>query len=339
MKWVVFVLVAVVRAAHADSVVSLSITEKELATALRAMPEQLEEPVGVVALAKTSKLGLEKGDVVRLINGLAPEDWLDGNGYGEPVVWLDVARRGKPVAVRLQVKLDGVASTLDRGLFREELDLLGKVDRDLDFAQVTRDGKPSGILLHSRWYNIRPLSFGDVVRKVDGVAVRTIDAFLAALDRAKDHPEVAIEVDRTGQSIVATIQLTDQPAPQKGAAAIVDGITRIKQLNDTCYEVPRTLIDAVEDAIFAGPDVDGVRIKQSTKGGAINGFQLHVMRPSPLVAKLGLADGDVVKSLDGLEPWISSHKLELFRKLRTPTHLTVAIERGGKPLTFVYLVK
>lgn len=280
MKRVLFVLVVVARTVHADSVVMLSIAEKELSTALGAMPNQLEEPIGVVAVAKNPKLGLEKGDVVRLINGVAPTEWLDGDGYGQPVVWLDVVRRGKPVAVRLQVKLDGVANTLERGRFREELDITRKVDLEFQFAQVTKGGKPSGILLNSRWYNIRPLTFGDVVRKVDGVAVGTIDAFLTALDRAKDHPAVTIEVDRTGQPIVATVRLTDQPAPPKGHAAIPDGIAKVKQLNNMCYEVPRTLIDAIADAILAGASVDGVRIAQSAKDGAINGFQLHMMRPS-----------------------------------------------------------
>src|ERR1044071_9026165 len=98
MKRALFVLMVVSHSAHADSVVALKIGEKELAAALAAMRTQLEEPVGLVALARNPRLGLERGDVVRRTNGFMPEEWRDGiSGY--PIVGLDVVRRGKPVAI------------------------------------------------------------------------------------------------------------------------------------------------------------------------------------------------------------------------------------------------
>lgn len=341
MKWL-FVVVVVARAAHADPFHSRSIAEGELTAALKALPTRTEEPTGVVALAKDHRLGLDKGDVVRLINGVDPTEWLDGEGYTSPIVWLDVARRDKPVAIRLQVNLAGFSSTLERSQLREEIRLLDTTDRELltlVFAQATRDGKPSGVLSNSRPYNFRPLNWGDIIRKVNGAPVRTIEDYVTALKRAVDRPVLTIEADRHGQPVVATIKLVDAAAPRKAEEAITASTAQIKQLNDMCYEVPRPLIDAIGDALIATAQVGGVRLLPSSKDGASKGFKLQVLRPSPLLAKLGLANGDIVTSVNELDVRIANQRLLLFRSLESASAVTLALERGDKPLTYVYVLK
>src|SRR4051812_28954180 len=109
MKWVplVLALVLVASSAHADSIVSLSVGAEELAMALESLPEHLDEPIGLVVTAKMPRLGLEKGDVVRTINGTSPAGLPRHEMVGSAqVVFLDILRRGKPVVVRLQVKLE-----------------------------------------------------------------------------------------------------------------------------------------------------------------------------------------------------------------------------------------
>lgn len=45
-----------------------------------------------------------------------------------------------------------------------------------------------------------------------------------------------------------------------------------------------------------------------------------------------------MKSVNDLDLRVGSQAFELLRKLIDATHLTVVIERGGKPLTYVYLL-
>lgn len=329
MKWVILALVVVARAAHADPTVSLSITAEELATALDTLPERLEEPVGLLALAKTPQLGLEKGDVVRTINGTAPA------GLPRPlvvapaaVVLLEVSRRGKPVVIRLQVRLANAVDTIRRDRFTDLVDR--EQGHDLALAQVTRDGKPSGILVRSDWLWITPIKAGDILRKIDGVAVPTIEALLGALVRAKDHAKIEIAVDRLGQALAVTVVLEDPP---KENPELVDGIAKIHQVDDTTYELPRSLVDAgLLDPLAA---VKGVRIVPNMTNGTPNGYKLYAIRPGSLAARLGLLNGDTLISIDDLD--VAGDGIR--DKLRTATEHKVEIERRGRALTLVFKIQ
>lgn len=333
MKWVTLALVPVLvtRSAHADPTVSLSIGAEELAMALEALPEHLDEPIGLIAPAKAPALGLEKGDVVRTINGTSPAGLPRPGMVGSAqVVFLDVLRRGKPIVIRLQVKLENVVATIPRDRFADDIDR--EQDRDHALAQVAKDGKPSGLWLRNDWFWTTPIKAGDVIRKVDGVAVNTIQALFGALGRAKDHPKLQIDVDRIGQAITVTVVLEDPP---KENPEIADGIAKINRLNDTTYELPRSLVDAgLSDPLAA---VKGVRIVPNMTNSTPNGYKLYAIRPDSLAAKLGFRNGDTLLSIDDLD--VAARGDGLRDKLRTAAELKVVIERRGQALTFVYKIK
>jgi type II secretory pathway component PulC len=332
MRWAVLIFVFVASSARAAPIISLSITADELAAGFDSLAEHLDEPVGVIALAKTPKLGLEKGDVVRTINGIAPAG-LSRSKIGAPakVVFLDALRRGKPIVIRLQINLENVTVTIARDRFADDIDR--EQGRDLALAQVTKDGKPSGLWLRNDWFWMLPVKPGDVIRRIDGVAVNTIEALFGALRRAKDHPKLEIGIDRIGQAMAVTIMLEDPP---KENPAIAGGIGSINQLNDTTYELPRSLVDAVLlDPLSA---VRGVRIVPNMTNGIPNGFKLHAIRSGSLAAKLGLMNGDTLISIDDLD-LASAQGFDVRDKLRTAMELKVVIERRGKALTFVYRLK
>src|SRR5450432_3339448 len=54
--------------------------ERDLETAMSTLADQTDEPVGLLAIARIPKLGLEKGDLVRAING-APA-LTEAHGFG-----------------------------------------------------------------------------------------------------------------------------------------------------------------------------------------------------------------------------------------------------------------
>lgn len=74
-------------------------------------------------------------------------------------------------------------------------------------------------------------------------------------------------------------------------------------------------------AIAALPDhleeLAGIAARAATpKLGFENGdVRIQVLRPTPLVARLGLADGDVVTSINDLDLHVGRQALELYRKL------------------------
>src|ERR1051325_2730762 len=89
----------------------------------------------------------------------------------------------------------------------------------------------------------------------------------------------------------------------------------------------------------AGAAVQGARGVPSKKNGKPDGFKLYAIRPSSAFARLGLANGDTLQSINGFELTSADKALEVYTKLREATSLEVEVTRRGKPVTLKYSIK
>jgi hypothetical protein len=139
----------VARDAHADPSVPLTIAATDLAAVIDALPVQPDEPIGLVALARYPKLGLDKGDVIRAING-TPAAVVQPHAMGASIVYLEVVRGQKPVIVRLQIREPASSETVMRTRLKE---CIAETQQGGGFSlsQVTKDGEPWGVLLGNSW--------------------------------------------------------------------------------------------------------------------------------------------------------------------------------------------
>ena len=137
------------------------------------------------------------------------------------------------------------------------------------------------------------------------------------------------------------IEAIAEPPPPSGdadadalAAAIDAGITRI---DGTHYVVTRALIDRV----LANPMAvaKGARVVPSVKDGVANGFKLYAIRPASMYAHLGLANGDTIHSVNGLELASEDQALEVYTKVKAASHLEVQLTRRGTSMTLTYTIK
>ena len=73
----------------------------------------------------------------------------------------------------------------------------------------------------------------------------------------------------------------------------------IKKIDDTTYEIDKSLVDKV----LANPMAvaKGARVVPAVKNGKPDGFKLYAIRPSSVYAKLGLSNGDTIQSINGFE--------------------------------------
>jgi general secretion pathway protein C len=333
---VLLVLAVVAGAARADTITSLSIEEKDLDSAIEALPVQLDEPVGLMALAKIPKLGLEKGDIVRAINGSpAAHGALWGLRNDSSLVYLDVLRGKKAVVIRLQVKLKGITESITRDRFKERLEMIAQRPDGL-LGQVTKDGAPSGVLLRGAWLLFMGAHDGDIVRKVDGAPLDTVEHLMATLDKASDRPQIVFELERAGPPVTATLQFEDPP---KEDPAIAEGIAKIKKVDDVTYELPRTLVVAMIDGLGAPSAAPGTRVVPWMKDGKAAGFKFYAVRPGSLAAALGIQNGDALTSLLGMELTGADQALQVFEKLRTAKEAKAVFVRRGKEVTVTYKIK
>ncbi|HEX3477056.1 MAG TPA: type II secretion system protein GspC [Kofleriaceae bacterium] len=111
----------------------------------------------------------------------------------------------------------------------------------------------------------------------------------------------------------------------------------IKKIDDNNYEIDKSLIEKV--LLNPMAVAKGARVVPSMKNGKPDGFKLYAIRPSSAFAKLGLANGDTLQSINGFELTSADKALEVYTKLREATSLEVEVTRRGKPVTLKYSIR
>ena len=139
------------------------------------------------------------------------------------------------------------------------------------------------------------------------------------------------------RSVVAVVDPTptNPDEPKDDIQASID--SGIKKIDDNNYEIDKSLVDKV----LANPMgvAKGARVVPAVKNGQPDGFKLYAIRPSSVYAKLGLANGDTLQSINGFELTSADKALEVYTKLREATSLEVEVTRRGKPVTLKYSIK
>lgn len=316
------------------------LSEADYETAMATLANQTDEPVGLLAIARSPRLGLDKGDLVRAINGVpAVTEVMSFGGFhirgNHALINLTVLRGKKELVVTLHVKPVPVVEHTERDRFGETLDRAKQWGNTNDYQQVTRDGQPSGVVVKMQWFMVmNGPQEGDIIRRIDGHAVTTGEEVATALEAARTRPQFVLDIDRLGETFTITVILDDPP---KETAAVEQAMAQIKKVNDTTYEVPEALVDS----LLANPmaAAKGARFVPATKDGKPDGFKLYAIRPSSIFAALGLENGDTLNSVDGQDVSSADKALEVYTKLRNAKLVKLAITRRGKLLTITYKIK
>lgn len=138
----------------------------------------------------------------------------------------------------------------------------------------------------------------------------------------------------TTPAVVAEVPTQPPKNTDDLTAAIDQGI---KKIDETTYEIDRSLVDKV----LANPMAvaKGARVMPSSKNGEPNGFKLYAVRPSSVYAKLGFANGDTLHAINGMELNSMDKAMEVYSKVRDAQSLQVNVTRRGKPVTLSYTIR
>jgi general secretion pathway protein C len=151
------------------------------------------------------------------------------------------------------------------------------------------------------------------------------------------HVERLVLAGATAPVTAPTVAVAD-PTPDGDKDDMQSAIDNgIKKIDDNNYEIDKSLVDKV----LANPMgvAKGARVVPAVKNGQPDGFKLYAIRPSSVYAKLGLANGDTLQSINGFELTSADKALEVYTKLREATSLEVNVTRRGKPVTLKYSIR
>jgi general secretion pathway protein C len=127
------------------------------------------------------------------------------------------------------------------------------------------------------------------------------------------------------------------PAPNKDDALAQDLAKGIKKLSENGYELQRNTLESVlgNMALLSR----SARIVPEMKDGKAAGFRLFAVRPDGPFAMIGMQNGDIISSINGLEITSPEKALEVYAKLKSASHLSLGMERNGQKLTKEYNIR
>jgi type II secretion system protein C len=94
----------------------------------------------------------------------------------------------------------------------------------------------------------------------------------------------------------------------------------------------RPNVEAPRNSTLSGL-LRGVRVVPEQRDGKLVGLRLRGVRPDGLLGHIGLKEGDRLDTINGYRVTEPNEVLVLYTRLRQLDHLSIAIERDGRPLT------
>ena len=158
-----------------------------------------------------------------------------------------------------------------------------------------------------------------------------------------------VDFENNGHLERVVLQGATAPAapPAVAAAPAADGENKddlqaaidsgIKKIDDTNYEIDKSLVDKV--LLNPMAIAKGARVVPAMKNGKPEGFKLYAIRPNSAFGKLGLTNGDTLTSINGFELNSADKALEVYTKLRDASSLELEIQRRGKPMSLKYTIR
>ncbi len=115
---------------------------------------------------------------------------------------------------------------------------------------------------------------------------------------------------------------------------LAQGIT---QSGDTQYNVSRTLLDKALSN--QGELMRAARIIPYEENGRVIGMKVAGVRRKSLLGRLGVQNGDVLRTINGFDLSSPDSALEAYTKLRSMDQFTISMVRMGQPRNVDYTVK
>ena len=143
--------------------------------------------------------------------------------------------------------------------------------------------------------------------------------------------QMEIGSDENRAAPKAKVASKPRPSRQRRGALPDDIASKIQRVSETELNVDRSAVDMILEQ--QATLLRGARITPVQKGGQLVGVRLNRVRTGTLLDTLGLKNGDTLRSINGFELTDPQKALEAYARLRAANRLSLAVERGGKPMT------
>jgi len=124
------------------------------------------------------------------------------------------------------------------------------------------------------------------------------------------------------------------PAPSARSAGVTG--QGIRSLGGNRFVIPRDEAEKARGNL--NQLLSQARMVPNMVNGKTDGFMVKMVQPRSFIAMLGLKPGDIVRQVNGVDLNSPEQALQIFQQLREARHITIGLERNGKPESFEYEV-
>lgn len=170
----------------------------------------------------------------------------------------------------------------------------------------------------------------------DEVRMQPAGGALCALTMFSNGVRTATAPPAIAATAVADAVITPDTGGD-GAIAAADLERGIQRVSDTEFGISRSLLDRVLEN--RGALMRSARVVPQEVGGRVVGVKLYGIRRNSLLGRVGIENGDVLRSINGYDMSDPNSALEAYARLRSADHLTVSVERRGTPMSVNYNIR
>jgi general secretion pathway protein C len=134
-----------------------------------------------------------------------------------------------------------------------------------------------------------------------------------------------------------------QPSPARAQDARSAGLSSqeldegIEKISDTKFNIQRDLVDKV--LANQGAIMKTARVIPHEEDGRVVGVRLYGIRRNSLLGRLGIRNGDMLRTINGFDMTSPDSALEAYTRLRTADKLTLAVKRQNNDMTIEYNIE
>lgn len=164
------------------------------------------------------------------------------------------------------------------------------------------------------------------------VILRPRSGNLCSLTMFADTPRVATAAPRAVTAAVPTVARTTPEGLDP--AQLESGITRVSENH---YTIERSLVNQLltnQAALMRT-----ARVIPHEEGGRVVGVKLYGIRRSSLLGRLGIQNGDMLRTINGYDMTAPDSALEAYARLRTADRITINLLRRGSDQTIDYQIR
>jgi general secretion pathway protein C len=175
---------------------------------------------------------------------------------------------------------------------------------------------------------------------VDGSKVVAVYPSSVVVATAGGACQLQMFAEEDAAKPVKPVSVASNPAssnPRNAGLSDEDLNDGIEKITDTKFNIQRSLVDKV--LTNQGSLMKTARVIPHEEDGRVVGMRLYGIRRNSLLGRLGVRNGDMLRTINGFDMTSPDSALQAYTRLRTADKLTLMVKRQNKDMTIEYNIE